>query len=356
MVWAAGFSVAGVPANPNPARVINLSFGGSAACSSSYQDVINQVTAAGVLVVVAAGNDSGLAMRPADCANVLAVGAVGQAGTKAYYSDVGPTIGLVAPGGILSSSSSVTTTGMYSTSNTGVTTSVADTLRSEQGTSFSAPMAAGVASLMLSINPGLSPAQLIARMQAGARPHPVTSLPYCSLSYAQACNCTTSVCGAGLLDASAALGQAGNPAASIATIATQLPGASISLDGRASTSVAGSTITTYAWSQTSGAPATLSGANAALASAVLPAAAGSFVFRLQVTDNQGRIGSDTVTVVAAVPVAAASSASAAVGGGGGASGWLWGLGLWLLALAVPRQWPVRRPIRRRVALSPAAEA
>jgi serine protease len=54
--WAAGLAVSGAPANPTPARLINLSFGGDAACTASYQDVINEVTAAGALVVVAAGN------------------------------------------------------------------------------------------------------------------------------------------------------------------------------------------------------------------------------------------------------------------------------------------------------------
>ena len=327
MRWAAGLSVAGVPANPNPARIINLSFGGDSPCTASYQDVINEVTAAGVLVVVAAGNESGLARRPADCANVLAVGAVVQQGTKASYSNVGPTIGLVAPGGV--TTSTVTSTGVISTANSGTTVPVSDSMTAKQGTSFSAPLAAGVASLMLAYNPALSPAQLIARMKAGVRPHAFNVfLPSCSTSFAGSCNCNTSVCGAGLLDAAAAVQQAGAPAAVIAAIATPLPGATINLDGRGSAAVGGSSITAYAWSQVSGASVTLLNASSAQASAALPTAVGTFVFKLRVTDSLGRIGEDTITVTSVAPVVAGAS-----GGGGGATGWFWGAGLWLLALA-----------------------
>jgi serine protease len=73
--WSAGLAVTGAPANANPARVINLSLGGDAACSSAYQSVIDEVTAAGTLIVAAGGNEGGAVRRPADCRNVFAVGA-----------------------------------------------------------------------------------------------------------------------------------------------------------------------------------------------------------------------------------------------------------------------------------------
>jgi len=66
-----------VPTNTaHPARVINLSFGGSAACSPAYQTTIDDVTDAGALVVVAAGNAAGELTRPADCQGVMAVASV----------------------------------------------------------------------------------------------------------------------------------------------------------------------------------------------------------------------------------------------------------------------------------------
>ncbi len=47
MTWAAGLSVPGVPDNPNPARVLNLSLGGDGACTSAYVDAISQITQCG---------------------------------------------------------------------------------------------------------------------------------------------------------------------------------------------------------------------------------------------------------------------------------------------------------------------
>ncbi|HEV7912553.1 MAG TPA: S8 family serine peptidase, partial [Albitalea sp.] len=67
MLWSAGVS-SNPFANPHPAKVLNLSFGSPGSCPTSYQTVINTLTAAGVSVVVSAGNDPGLAVNaPANC-------------------------------------------------------------------------------------------------------------------------------------------------------------------------------------------------------------------------------------------------------------------------------------------------
>ena len=81
--WAAGLPVDGQPLNPHPARIINLSFGGDAQCSPAYQETIDAATAAGALVVVAAGNGGGALKRPADCQRVLAVASVQRDGRGA---------------------------------------------------------------------------------------------------------------------------------------------------------------------------------------------------------------------------------------------------------------------------------
>ena len=52
MVWAVGGSVAGLPANPNVARVLNLSLGGSGSCDTTTQNAINAARAKGAVVVV----------------------------------------------------------------------------------------------------------------------------------------------------------------------------------------------------------------------------------------------------------------------------------------------------------------
>jgi len=59
MRWAAGLHVTGVPDNTHPAQIINMSLGGTGACTSAEQTVINEVVAAGVTVVILGRNEGG---------------------------------------------------------------------------------------------------------------------------------------------------------------------------------------------------------------------------------------------------------------------------------------------------------
>jgi cytochrome c553 len=97
--WAAGLSVPGAPANPNPAHIINLSLGSGGACNAAYQDTINRVTAAGKIIVAATGNEGGPVGQPANCAGVIAVTAHAANGDNADYANVGPQVHISAPGG-----------------------------------------------------------------------------------------------------------------------------------------------------------------------------------------------------------------------------------------------------------------
>ncbi|MDI9272435.1 S8 family serine peptidase [Stenotrophomonas sp. PFBMAA-4] len=103
ILWAAGATVEGLPVNPNPAEVINMSLGSSApqACPQIYQDAINQVNAMGVVVVVAAGNSNADAgtYTMSSCDGVISVGASRVTGGKASYSSWGSRVDLAAPGG-----------------------------------------------------------------------------------------------------------------------------------------------------------------------------------------------------------------------------------------------------------------
>ncbi len=94
MSWAAGLSVPGVPANANPAKVLNLSLGGSGACSTTMQNAIDSIIAANATVVVAAGNSNSDASNfsPANCYGVIGVAAVNRAGGRAYYSNYGAIV------------------------------------------------------------------------------------------------------------------------------------------------------------------------------------------------------------------------------------------------------------------------
>jgi hypothetical protein len=96
--WAAGLPVAGVPVNPNPAKIINLSYGGDGPCNAAYQAAIDDATAAGALVVAAAGNAGAPVTRPADCRGVLAVTAVRGDGAKGQLWQLWPCCGLGSTG------------------------------------------------------------------------------------------------------------------------------------------------------------------------------------------------------------------------------------------------------------------
>lgn len=201
MRWAAGLAVTGVTTNPNPAKVLNLSLGGDGACGVAQQAAIDEIVNAGAVVVVAAGNSNvDLAVSPespASCANVISVAAINPAGGRADYSNYGTTVEIAAPGGEQSFANDPN--GVLSTLNTGTTTRVAspggDTYIYYEGTSMAAPHITGIVSLMYSVNPALTPALVLSTLQSTARAFPSGT----------ASDCTTSICGAGIVDATAVI-------------------------------------------------------------------------------------------------------------------------------------------------------
>lgn len=330
MRWAAGLPVAGVPDNLVPARVINLSFGGDRSCASSsaYQTTIDAVTAAGSLVVVAAGNAATQLTRPADCQRVLSVGAVRRDGLKTAYSSFGPQLGLMAPGGSNEDGDVTRRDSLYSTDNGGSKEAGAHTYGYKNGTSFAAPWASGVAALMLAVNPALTPSQLIDRLRAGARRWDeigASTFPDCSnaLPSQGVCRCTEATCGAGLLDAAMAVQLAQGPAVVMDAVGTQAPGATVVLNGAASIAIPGSSIVAYQWRQIEGPPVPIALPGAAVTSVTL-GGPGSYAFELTVTDQLVRTGRDVLRVTVVAPT----------GGGGGASGLWWGGLLWLWVAAL----------------------
>jgi serine protease len=179
MRWAAGLPVAGAPANPTPARILNLSLGSTGFCEPSYEDVIEELTSRKVLTVVSAGNEGTMVSSPANCPGVAAVAAIRHAGSKVGFSNLGPEVTLAAPGGnCVNINGGPCLFSLDTTSNAGTTGPGAhiytDQFNSNLGTSFSAPIVSGIAALMVSRNGNLSTRDLLQRLGEGARPFPTS--------------------------------------------------------------------------------------------------------------------------------------------------------------------------------------
>ena len=204
MRWAAGLSISdnNVPVNDNPARVINLSLGGSGPCDPAYQSAIDEILAKGTVIVVAAGNENSNVSNstPANCNGVISVAAVDRFGGRAWYSNFGSIVKIAAPGG--SQATETDPNGILSTLNAGTKGPIpspnGDTYGFYQGTSMATPHVTGIVSLMFSVNPDLTPAEILAKLQSTARAFPVGT----------GSDCSVGLCGAGVVDAAAAVNAA----------------------------------------------------------------------------------------------------------------------------------------------------
>jgi serine protease len=153
-----------------PARradIINLSLGCQNCFSASEQTLFNQVRAAGVIVVAAAGNEStSQLLYPASYAGVVSVSAVAIDSSRAPYSNFGSMIDVAAPGGDISRDRNADgyADGILSTL---VSSSLGSDYRFYQGTSMAAPQIAGVVALMKAVHPGLTPSDFDAMLASG---------------------------------------------------------------------------------------------------------------------------------------------------------------------------------------------
>jgi serine protease len=337
--WAAGMPVSGVPTNPYPADIVNLSLGGTGSCPTSYQTALTAVTGLGVLIVAAAGNGgtpgtTAPVDAPGNCSvdvpGLIAVAGLRNVGTKVGYSSFGAEVGVSAPAGNCIQTSGDCLRSIDTTTNAGTTVPDVDAYTNEQnsnlGTSFATPIVAGVAALMRSVNANLTPAQVAARLEGSATAFPANTgnVPVCPNNDASSgeCSCPPSgQCGSGMVNALSAVNAALKPIVAIA-IPTSVSAGSV-LDASGSLAACNpATLSTatpaplrlvsYAWTAQ---PASLISAGANTPQVTVNPGSGG-VLTLTVTDSAGNSDTETVTlransVVSTAPASAGGSSATA---------------------------------------------
>jgi serine protease len=321
MAWAAGRHVNGIPDNPYPAKIENLSLGSSETCPASYASVVTDLASTGVLVVASAGNEGGPVDTPANCPGVAAITGLRHVGTKVGFASLGPEVAVGAPGGncVNTGAGQPCLFSIDTTTNDGATTAgnntYTDQFNINVGTSFSSPIVSGIAGLMASVNGNLNSAQLIARLKEGSTTYPVSSdptVPMCQAPSASSpqtseCSCTTSTCGAGMANALGALNAALRPIAAVVRPASVVAGQPVALSGAGSGGACNRTIATYAWTILGGGAGSFTSPNAAATDFDNAPTSGTVTVRLTVTDNLGNVDTADVTISSTTTASAAPS-------------------------------------------------
>lgn len=193
--WAAGFDVPGTTLNTHPAQVMNLSLGRPGRCSNTLQSAIDDATAAGAVIVVAAGNSGINASNasPANCKGVIVIGASTLDGYRAHYSNYGSVVSIAAPGG---NTAYNTSDALMTTADSGTQQPAGPSYKAYRGTSISTAVASGVISLMKSVQPSLTASEIITILQH-------TATPYSNID-----SCTDDLCAKGIINAGAAVAAA----------------------------------------------------------------------------------------------------------------------------------------------------
>ncbi len=167
IAWAAGFPVEGLPDNPHPAKIINLSLaGGFAQCGSDLQALVDRALQHGKIMVAAAGNHFHKPLQePGNCRGVISVGSVSAENRIEVYTALDPRTTVYAPGG----GAKLAVDAPWFVNKLKVATFDLDFLGREQatsrysgvGTSYASPLVAGFLSLWLSHNPNKSTADVM---------------------------------------------------------------------------------------------------------------------------------------------------------------------------------------------------
>ncbi len=138
----------------NGADVISMSWGSVGGYSTTNQNIINAIHNMGIVLIAAAGNDNVSSLHyPSAYANVISIASTNGNDVKSDFSNYGSTIDLCSPGGSNTSGPS----GLLSTTFSTATYGNYDVM---EGTSMATPVVSGLAGLILSLNPALTPLEV----------------------------------------------------------------------------------------------------------------------------------------------------------------------------------------------------
>lgn len=144
-----------VYAAENGAHIINCSWGG-AGFNPAEQEIVNSITAMGVLIVASAGNDAEnideVSFYPTGYNNILSVGSIQSNSRRSSFTNYGIRTDIYAPG-----------TGIYATLPS-------NRYGNMSGTSMAGPVAAGLAGLIKALHPDWTPHQIAAQMRSTTDP------------------------------------------------------------------------------------------------------------------------------------------------------------------------------------------
>ena len=171
MRWAGGLANHSAQLPARTAGIINMSLGSDLPCDGG-QELVNQLTSKGIIVIASAGNEANsLPFYPASLDNVTSVSATTMADELAPYSTFGPSIDIAAPGGDMSADldGNGDPDGVLSTVMIIEQGSSAQTTEYIyfQGTSMASPHIAGVAALMKSVYPEMDSNKFSSAISSG---------------------------------------------------------------------------------------------------------------------------------------------------------------------------------------------
>jgi serine protease len=215
ITWASGGHVDGVPDNPTPAKVVNLSLGADYGTTTArnqacvpYAAAASAGRARGSMFVASAGNGWGSANQtvPSSCLGFISVGATSSKGNRALYSNYGGAVDISAPGG------DTLVEGRYdsiiSLGNSGTKGASTSKYVRYEGTSMAAPQVSAAAALLFSL--GLQdPGEVTTALYGSVSPFKKPTQTYLKKrvmingrAYYFNLLCSTKKCGRGILDLS----------------------------------------------------------------------------------------------------------------------------------------------------------